>query len=86
MLTSTSFLPIFNAFNSLLLSTSLRTFGSPSTTIKNKKEARRSPCLKPFSRLNSKVRLPLTKTDTIDDIRHLLIHLIHLELKPKPPN
>jgi len=52
-----------------------------STTIKNKKDVIRSPCLNTLLSLNSKMGLSLTNIVTAVDSKQVLIHLIHVLLK-----
>lgn len=55
----------------------------PSTTIRNKNNARGLPCLRPLYILNSFVGLSFTNTNINVDSRHPLIHRIHLTGNPK---
>ncbi|MCI69536.1 hypothetical protein A2U01_0090798 [Trifolium medium] len=49
----------------------------PSAANKKRKGDNGSPCLKPRSRGNSSVGLPLTKTDAVAMQTHSLIHFLH---------
>src|SRR4051812_11277682 len=54
----------------------------PFAAIRNKNGDNGSPCLNPRRTLNSFVGLPFTSTETDDEFRHTLIHLIHFSWKP----
>jgi len=86
MVMSISFLLIFIPYSSPFFSVSLTTLDKPSITIKSKKGGRGSPCLSPYSYMNSDVGSPLTNTENDDDIKQPFIHLIHLELKHNLPS
>jgi len=83
---SISFLLICIPYSSPFFFVSLTTPHEPSTTIRNKKGGRGSPCLSPFSDMNSDVGLPLTNTKSDKDTKQPFIHLIHLELKQNLPS
>ena len=81
-LTSTPLFPTQNPSNTPFIEAFLINPANPSATINNKNGARGSPCLSLLDGLNYLVGLPFINTETEADLRQVLIHLIHLHLKP----
>ena len=75
-------LPTFTSFNTFSFNALRTRLANPSATIRNKKGAKGSPCLRPLKGLNSYVGLSLIKTDTVADSRQPCTHLIHLLWNP----
>lgn len=78
-----SFFPTFILFRSPSLSIFSIAPDRTLATIRKRKGASGSHCLSHFSGLNSLVGLPFTRTDRDDDPKQPVIHLIHIEQKPR---